>query len=154
MHFFTKPVRTAYDYASLEAATRSLQTGDAALTLTELDIEQCQVDPAPSSRLLLRLTKAASTQHAAFLRATKDTQPFFVTLDDKKLYVGVVYTMYGAAAIKTPVLHIDDQNGRVELKLGTHVGAWVGWGKKGTGPPIDPAAARQLFKGLGKLSAL
>jgi hypothetical protein len=156
IHLFAGHISMAYDYASLEAATAGLKTADAALALSELDVEQYRTDPVPSSRLLLRLTQAASDRHGAYLRATKGLQPFFVTLDGQKLFVGVIYIMYGAAGIMTPVLHVDSKDpGRVELKLGRHMGAWAGWGKPGAGlQSIDHASVRQLFEDQHKLSPL
>ncbi len=156
LHLFDGHISMAYDYASLEAATAGLKPADAALTLSDLEIEQYQTDPAPSSRILLRLTQTASDQHGAYLGATKDLQPFIVTLDGQRLFVGVVYILNVASAIMTPVLHLEKPAaGRVELKLGRHMGAWAGWGTAPAGlPSIDVAAVRQLFEDQQKLSPL
>jgi hypothetical protein len=150
---FGKRVDTTYDYAGLEKKTQHLATADARVTLTEEDIEVYRVEEAPSSRIQLTLTAAATKRWQGTLAAVTDLHPFHVALDGKRLYVGVVYTMYGAAALDTPVLHVKDESGRVELRIGSHQGAWMGWGK-GDASRIDAPEVRDLFRDRGALAAL
>jgi hypothetical protein len=151
IHFFAERVKAFYDYSTLDAATRHLEVKDAVVTLTEEDVEAYWVDAAPSSRILVRLTAQASTQQSAALLGLQETRPFFVTLDGKKLYVGIVYEMGGAAAITTPVVHLLADSGLVELRIGAHQGAWAGGWGTGDASRIDRQEVRDLFEARGAL---
>jgi hypothetical protein len=54
-------------------------------------------------------------------------KPFRLSCDEQELFVGVLYPREGAAALRTPVLHIEDELGdseRIVLLLGAWQGAW------------------------------
>ncbi len=58
-------------------------------------------------------------------RAEKlEFHPFRVSCDDQELFVGVGYPIHGAAAIEAPVLHVEQEDGAVTLRIG----AWQGVG--------------------------
>ena len=155
IHLFGQRVDTTYDYADLEKKTTALDPKDAHITITADDVAAYRIGDAPSPRIQLLLTPQASKRWGGPLAATQDTQPFIVTLDDQRLYVGVVYTIYGAAALNTPVLHVATDNGQVELKIGSHQGAWMGWGwKNGNASRIDRQEIRDLFFSRGVLAPL
>lgn len=157
IYLFDEHLDTTYDYAKLESATQHLDVDDAAVTITEAEVATYWVGAMPSARIQLDLTAEAAQRWGPSLRAMKDNQPFLVTLDGKLLYVGVVYLMYGAAALDIPVLHLpgpfDDETDPFELKVGANQGAWMGWGK-GDAARIDRQEVRDLFEARGALSTL
>ncbi len=115
-----------YEYADLEEAIAELPP-DLLVSLTDTDIEWVAADPPPASRFELHLTRAASEAYGVTLEGL-DRLPFRISCDGHELFVGVSYLIYGAAAIETPVLHVDwDEEDRVVLQLGAYQGAWALW---------------------------
>jgi hypothetical protein len=157
IHFFDEHLTTTYDYAKLENATQHLHVDDAKVAISEEDVATYRVGAMPSTRIQLDLTAEAAKRWGPSLRAMTDNQPFLVTLDGKLLYAGVVYLMYGAAALDIPVVHIpgpfDKETEPFELKIGANQGAWMGWGK-GDAERIDRQEMRDLFEARGALSTL
>jgi hypothetical protein len=153
LRIYGKRVDVKYQYADLTAAAGDLASQEPVVTLTEEDVAAFQADAAPSSRMLIGLTDQSSRRWSAALAGMKDTQPFTVSLDGRTLYLGVVYTMIGAAAIQTPVLHIQDNKGRMELRLGAWQGAWYGMGR-GDASRLEQKDVRALFEKRGVLSTL
>lgn len=156
IHFFDDHLDTIYDYAKLEDATKHFHVSDAVVAISEKDVKTYRVGTMPSARIQLDLTAEASKRWGPSLRAMTDNQPFLVTLDDQLLYAGVVYLMYGAAALDIPVVHVpgsDDETEPFELKVGANQGAWMGWGK-GDATRIDRKEVRALFEERGALSTL
>lgn len=157
IHFFDEHLDTTYDYAKLENATQHLHVGDAVVAISDQDVETYRVGTMPSARIQLDLTAEAAKRWGPSLRAMTDNQPFLVTLDGKLLYAGVVYLMYGAAALDIPVVHVpgplDDETVPFVIKIGANQGAWMGWGK-GDAARIDRKEIRDLFEERGALSTL
>jgi hypothetical protein len=56
--------------------------------------------------------------------------------------VGVLSLIYGAAALRTPVLHVARANGVLVLQLGAAQGAWA------VGPPAECTTLCQLIDRL------
>lgn len=146
-----------YTYADLEARHGSCGAGPCLATVTERDVETYVAGRDPDGRVELELTAAASEE----LRARSPggavadlfgEGPFAVSLDGRRLYLGLCYFRGGAAALRFPVMHVEDEDGRVRLRVGDVQGRWV-MGAGGDTEDLarmDPAELRALFAGLGK----
>jgi hypothetical protein len=116
-----------YDYAELEAEVATLSP-DFIVSIADEDIAWAATDPLASERFEFRLDAAASVLHGAVL-STIHGHPFLLSCDERVLFVGLGYMREGAAAIRTPVLHVEEaSNGAVTLLLGAYQGAWYGFG--------------------------
>ena len=151
-------VDTTSEYAELEAKVSAL-SGEVAFTLADTDIEWAAAEAPLASRWELHLTREASQQHlAALTSAMADSQAFRVVCDDQPLFVGVFYLIYGAAGLRTPVLHLDDvAHDAVVLKLGAWQGAWLlssSQGDPDARTRIDQAALRTTFCARSALQVL
>ncbi len=118
-------VGTVYEYSELEKKVAPLT--DVAFTLADTDIEWAVAEAPLAKRIELHLSRAASQAHLdALTTPGTDTQPFRFICDDELLFVGVIYLIYGAAALETPVLHVDDvDHDALVLKLGAWQTAWL-----------------------------
>ena len=144
------------EYADLEEEIRGLSSA-IELTVPLGFVERAAVDVAPAARFELTLGAQASAELAAL--AGMYLHPFRVSCDEQELFVGVVYMMEGAAAIRTPVLHVKDESGVLVLRIAAWQGAWL----LGTGEPgahielrerIDRAELRASFCERGILGEL
>lgn len=148
-----------YTYEELEAHYGSCTAATGYYTLTERDVELYRVPAAPDGRVELELTAAASA--ALRLRAgDRDVgwvfgeDPFAVALDGARLFLGLDYFIGGAAALQFPVLHVQDEAGRIWLRIGEYQGSWAGWGptEPVVDPRVDPPELRTFFRELGRLA--
>lgn len=121
---------TTYEYSDLEAKVGTWP-GAVELSIPLDTVERASADPPPAARFELTLEAEASTALAAL--ADMSSQPFRLSCDEQELFVGVVYMEEGAAAIRTPVLHVKQtQDGALVLRLGAWQGAWPLSGDGGT----------------------
>jgi hypothetical protein len=127
----------------------------AVLNVTDADVEKLVVRGAPntSTTLELRLTEEAERRLAPALAGLGETQPFVVFADERVLFVGVVYTPIGAAAIRTPVLHQGTVDGRRVLVIASQLGAVFmgGSGDASLAARIDLPTLRSFFAERGRL---
>jgi len=116
-------VDVIYEYATLEQKIAELPQ-DVLVSITDAEIAFAAADPIPAARFEFELTPEASALHATALE-DMGTHPFSLSCNGQRLFVGVTYLSYGAAAIETPVLHIgrNDEDHWV-LALGALQGAW------------------------------
>ena len=129
-------VSTTYEYADLEQEVASIPQ-DVLVSFTDADIEWAAAEPSPASRIEMHMTPQASSEYGTVLEGA-DLHPFRFSCDGQELFVGLFYLMMGAAAINTPVLHVErDAEDLVVLHLGAFQGAWP------IGRPTGPAGARE-----------
>jgi hypothetical protein len=149
-------VGTTYEYADLEAKVAALPQ-DVSVSLTEQDFSWVAADPWAAQRYELHLTEAAAARYGATLDNVRDTTAFRVSCGGNPLFVGVVYLIYGAAALRTPVLHHARENGVVVLRLGAVQGGWLFGPSNDCGTPcqrIDRLELRGTFCRLGVMHEL
>lgn len=148
---FAEPVGVIYGYGDLEKAVRP-EAERVALLLEENDIEECLVAPAPSAVIELRLTPEASARLGPGLDSLRETQPFVVSVDGERRFVGVVYDPRGAAAIQTPVLHRGRRGeGRVVVVATSMGAAFSRELRGGDAGRIDLPEIRARFAARGRL---
>jgi hypothetical protein len=126
------------------------------VSFTDADIEWAAAEPAPASRFEMHLTSQASSEYGALLEST-DLHPFRFSCDGQELFVGVFYLIYGAAALNTPVLHVElDADDLVVLRLGAWQGAWLipAEGNPEARERIDRPELRAVFCQRGALQEL
>lgn len=127
-------------------------------TFRERDVERYVVPRTPDGGVELELTAEA----AAAVRARAGDRdvgwvfgedPFEVSLDRERQYLGLTYFVGGAAALRFPVLHVVEEAGRVWLRIGDYQGRWAGWGpfEPTAESRVDTPALRSFFRGLGRL---
>lgn len=147
-------VDVTYEYADLVEQLRLLSSA-VEITIPLAEVERAAVDAPPAARFEMTLGSAASADLAA--RGDLVLHPFRVSCDDQELFVGVVYQPAGAAAIRTPVLHIEEsEDGARVLRLGAWQGAWLS-GSSGNDElreRIDRAELRTAFCERGILDQL
>jgi hypothetical protein len=117
-------VGVVYEYADLKALTDP--STDVISSLQDTDIEWAAADRPSTARFELRLGSDASARMQAFQDAF--AKPFRLSCDDVELFVGVLYPKGGAAGLRTPVIHIEDDPSDGEgvvLWLGAWQGAWA-----------------------------
>jgi hypothetical protein len=125
------PVSPQSQYADLVEKVAAL-SDDIAVSIGDAEIETAAFDPEPAARLALDLTARASATHGPALENLLN-HPFRIACDGEELYVGVIYIREGAAALRTPVLHVEaGDNHTVRLLLGAHEGEWTGLGGSAT----------------------
>lgn len=122
----TATVDVIYEYADLEKKVASLPD-QVVLSVTDADVVWAGAGPPTAARIEMRLTQAASARYGTDLQHAI-LHPFRLSCNGKELFIGVVYEIYGAAAIRTPVLHvaIAPNSGDVILRIGSFQGAWMG----------------------------
>lgn len=119
-----------YEYSDLQAKVDTW-SGAVELTIPLDAVERAAADPPPAARFEITLEAEASIALAALTDVL--SQPFRLSCDEQELLVGVVYMEEGAAAIRTPVLHVKQmQDGALVLRLGAWQGAWLLSGDGGT----------------------
>ena len=115
-------VGVIYEYPDLQAEIGTL-SGEVEFTIPLGMVERAAADPPPAARFELTLAAEATTILAGFTNLA--VQPFRLSCDEQELFVGVVYLREGAAAIRTPVLHVEQgDDGTFVLRLGAWQGAW------------------------------
>jgi hypothetical protein len=120
---FAEFVSIPSDYEELQSEVATL-TGGIEISIPSAEVEWAAADAFPSPRFEFRLTEEASVTHTA-LKELYETRPFRLSCNDRELFVGVTYMLIGAAAIRTPVLHIEEaESGAIRLLLGAWQGAW------------------------------
>jgi len=154
IEFLTDRVDTTYEYADLEEKIAAL-TGGVALTITSDDIEWAAADTPPSPRFEFRLSAEASLRYAA-LTDLAYSHPFLVSCGNQALFVGITYMFEGAAALRTPVLHVEEtETGAFRLFLGAWQGAAgleTSTGDVAARQRIDRPELRAAFCGRGILT--
>jgi len=115
-------VGVVYEYADLEQEIAAL-SGMVEFTIPLTQVERAAADPPPASRFELTLSVEASSAYQGL--TTAYTQPFRFSCDEQTLFVGVIYMLEGAAAIRTPMIDTEeDENGALVVRLGARIGAW------------------------------
>ncbi len=105
IRFFAGSVPFSYAYEPLWLAARARDPADALVTLHESDVLGYTVDRTPAQRVVLRLTDEAAAELQR-VRARLGEVPILVSLDDVPLYAASEYPLFGAAALKHPVVHL------------------------------------------------
>src|SRR5262249_26599097 len=79
---------------------------------------------------------------------------FTVRLDDSFLYGGQCYPVYGAAALRYPVIHVSGENAagrRMILAVKPQQAPFLDSNDPSLSTRIDPPALRDHFRSLGRL---
>jgi hypothetical protein len=149
-------VDTTYEYAVLEQKVASMPQ-DLLASFTDADIAWAAAEPPPAARIELHMTPRASALYGTILERPM-SRPFRLSCNGQRLFVGVIYLEEGAAALRTPVLHVArDSNEAVVLRLGAWQGAWMGFGWMDDSEArrrIDRAELRSVFCQRGALREL
>lgn len=145
-----------YQYPDLVAKVAAL-SDDIAVTIGDAEIATAAADPPPAARFELDLTAQASATHGPALKNLMN-HPFRVSCDGEELYIGVIYIREGAAALRTPVLHVEDgADDTIRLLLGSGESAWTGFGGPGVAADnerLDRAELRAALCSRGILGEL
>jgi hypothetical protein len=120
------------------------------------------VDAERPGKAIFVLTRTACDHMRSLVRAGGTLQdvcgegPFTVTLDDRMLNFGLCYFVGGAAALRHPVLHVEDVDGRVELRVGDAQGRWAGFvaGDEAEQGRVTPPVLTAFFETAGKVRSL
>jgi hypothetical protein len=121
---FDKMVSINYQYADLEQTVAALPPLFLA-SVSSADVARVASDMPPTARFEMHLSAAASALYGAALENSV-MHPFRVSCDGQSLFVGQVYSMIGAAAFQTPVLHVArDADDTIILRFGAWQGGWV-----------------------------
>lgn len=129
---------------------------DILVSIADTDIEFAAADPSPAKRFEFQLTAEASELHGALLDGA-GIQPFWLSCNGQRLFAGVTYLSYGAAAIKTPVLHLGrNDEDRWVLALGAWQAAWFDTTSSDPAPAerIDRPELRAAFCQRGAMGEL
>ena len=117
-------VGTLYEYAALEREVAALPQ-DVMAAFADTDVAWAAADPSPA-RIALALTSQAAERYPVSPELAWN-HPFRLSCNGEVLLLGVTYPAFGAAALKTPVLHAHTHaEGHVVLALGAWQGAWYG----------------------------
>jgi hypothetical protein len=151
-----------YEYADLLPVLQGLGPALAVLTFGENDIDEYRVDAERPGKAVFVLTNAASDHMRSLVRPGETLQdvcgegPFTVILDGRMLYGGLCYFVGGAAALRHPVLHVEEVEGRVELRVGDVQGRWAGFmaGDMVAQRRVAPPELTLLFEVAGKVPPL
>jgi hypothetical protein len=148
-------VGVVYEYADLKQKTDP--SSDVIVSFDDPEIDWVAAEATSASRFALHLNSEASARAAVFSGA--HGKPFRVSCDYQELFVGVLYPLEGAAALRTPVLHIADEPGDsdgIVLLLGAWQGAWAvpTSGDVALRERIDRSELRASFCARGILSEL
>jgi hypothetical protein len=149
-------VGTSYEYAELERKIAELP-GNVLVSITDSEVEVAAADPPSAARFELRLSRQLPRVKVEALAGALDNQPFRVTCNERELFVGVVYIVYGAAALMTPVMHVDPTGDAIVLRLGAWQSAWAfsnSSGNEALRERLDRPELRAAFCARGILSEL
>jgi hypothetical protein len=111
-----------YEYEALKRHTDVL--GGVLESFDDTQIDWAAADPPNTSRFELRFNAQGSERMRAYLSSYG--KPFRLSCDGAELFVGVIYSLEGAAALRTPVLHIQYDPNRDEEGVVVLLGAWQG----------------------------
>ncbi len=126
--------------------------GPVLVRLTELDVERCLVEPSPSAVMLFELNESASARWRAAVTEGAYAHPFHVDLRGRRLFSGLTYFAFGAAAIEYPILDPIRRGGRVSLFVRSSlVDARTPEEREAQRRRIDDPALRQVFQDRGVL---
>jgi hypothetical protein len=142
------------EYAELEAEVAALP-GTLAFSLDLANVERAAAEASPAARFELTLSASASSEFAGL--AALDLNPFRLSCDERELFVGVIYDFSGAAAQRTPVLHVEAEDDVLVLRLGAWQGAWLFGGSGEDGElraRLDRSELRATFCGRGILGEI
>ncbi len=142
-----------YDYDSVLPRLRKLAPDEAFVTLRESDVAAYRVSRSGTVELVL---DEAATKRVAGGRPLTDAcgeGPFVVLFDEELLYGGQCYPAMGAAALAYPVIHTDDDHGRLVLRVAPAQGSWDPGDRESTAR-IDPPVLRARFERLGRFEEL
>jgi hypothetical protein len=149
-------VDTTYDYDTLEQRIAA-KPQEVLASVTDADVASIAMERAPASRIEMQLTARASSM-LGILFESAPRRPFRVSCGGQSLFLGVFYEVHGAAAIRTPVMHVSrDAANLVILRLGAWQGAWIGLGTAqdvAARTRIDRTELRAVFCGRGVLREL
>ena len=143
-------------YADLQEKIIAL-SGDVAVSVPLTEVAHAAAEPPPMARFEMTLNAEASIEFAEL--GNLELHPFRVSCDDQELFVGVGYTIYGAAGIAAPVLHVEEEDGAVALRIGAWQGVWlVGLGggemEQELRARLERAELRAAFCARGALDTL
>jgi hypothetical protein len=117
-------VGSFYEYAELEEQFAAL-SGDVLMSIPDAAVASAAAEAPAAGRFELILNAQGTELYAAGLK-TFYNQPFRFVCNDETLFIGVVYLRAGAAALRTPVLHFEqEEGGPARLLLGANQGAWL-----------------------------
>jgi len=140
-----------YTYEQALQSRARFESEPCVARLTEADVVEYRVGDPPSGQVDLVLTAGAS----ALVKADPDSGedvcmegPFVVSFEGRELFMGQCYLRMGAAALQFPVMHIEEEAGRVVLFIRDQQG---GAGGEESKRRMDPPELRQLFAELGRL---
>ena len=132
------------DYAELEQEIATLPQ-DVLVSIADTDFAWVAAAPAPAAYMLLQMTPQASALHGAALEevaAQWRHNPFRLSCNGQRLFVGINYPSIGAQWIEVPVLGVG-RNEEDVVALG--LGAWQGaWGVTDLGDPAAREAAERI----------
>lgn len=113
-----------YPYDELEQRVLALPQ-DLLLSFTLDDVEWVAAEPSPAARIELHMSDELADRHAATLAAAF-SNPFRVSCDGQRLFVGMFWMLEGAAYFDSPVLHVavDEGGERLILRLGALMPSW------------------------------
>jgi hypothetical protein len=151
-----------YEYSDLLPMLQGLDPAQAVLNFSEDDIDEYRVDAERPGKAVFELTRAASDRMRSLVRPGESLQdvcgegPFTISLDGRMVYGGLCYFVGGAAALRHPVLHVEEVDGRVELRVGDVQGRWAGFmaGDEEAQRRVSPPELTTLFEASGKLRPL
>ncbi|HEX9731753.1 MAG TPA: hypothetical protein VGG06_07160 [Thermoanaerobaculia bacterium] len=133
--------------------TRELrpQLGKCPLEGATFVVETADVDSYCWDRHTIELTREGTDRLVAALgenwvRYHGRNQAFVATLGEKRLYAGVFYLEYAAAAISFPIIHVERRDDRLSFRVRDGV-AYRGDGTR----RIGMRAVRDFFRSVGKL---
>lgn len=147
-------VGVIYQYDQLVAKVDAVVAAEAPVaSITELDVARCAIAPRYARTMTWTLTDDASARVRAALVARSETEPVVATLDQARLWVGVVYTPMGAAAIETPIVSFGGlASGPITVKIDETIGVGLGRPTTSSTPTrIDVDAVRAIFGARGAL---
>jgi hypothetical protein len=120
---YDQMVSIEYDYADLEQTVASLPQ-QLMVSVSTDDVAWTASDEPASARFELHLKTEESARYGDALEDAI-MHPFRVSCGGQSLFVGQVYSMIGAAAFQTPVLHVSrDDDDAIILRLGAWQGGW------------------------------
>lgn len=147
-------VGVVYQYDQLVPKVDAVVAAEAPVaSITELDVARCTIAPRYARTMTLTLTDEASARVRGALAARTETEPVVATLDQARLWVGVVYNPMGAAAIETPIASFGGlASGAITVKIDEVIGVGLRVPTTSVTPTrIDVDAVRALFSARGVL---